>query len=235
MSKNKNAMTRQQEIEASSFFGKHVTTAKAAVLFAATSLLCLSPMLLGRLLYGMIPELIETGLRDVAGNDDSLPRWALIYAVPGLFFVLNTICHAQLFLYQRLQKLPPKQIRLLGRWIIPVIGYFFCVWAIYSAAGLSVPKGTTGTGLLSVLLLYYGGRLFDCEGDSIFALPFAFVKRNDSVRTVTHRITALGIMAAGLILCISAMALGEVPAAAAITAVVLLLCPLPLCAVIYRR
>lgn len=236
MSKDKNskAIARNEEIALSRFLGRQVTKEKAAAVFIAAGLLSLAPILLGLRLYAQIPEIVETGLTDAAGNDDSLPRWALIYAIPALFFVLTAICHGQLYINQQRRRLPPKQVRMVGRWTIPILGFFFGMWAISSAAGAAISSGTLLLCALSVLLTLIGAGMFDCEKDAALGLRFRFVGRNDKVWRGTHRIVGGVLMAVGLILCVSSMLNGVPSLAAALTAVIALVAVVPLCRVIYR-
>ena len=77
--KSSNRLTREQEREASRYFGKHVTPAKAAVSLCFALLTAASPMLLGLHLWKQIPEIVETGLTAINGEDDSIPRAVLVF------------------------------------------------------------------------------------------------------------------------------------------------------------
>lgn len=82
--------------------------------------------------------MVTTGLVGINGEDDSLPRWAVVFLIPGLMCLLNVIVHGQLMLHQSKMKIPPKQIRVVGRWGVPIVGTFLSAGMIQYAAGEAV-------------------------------------------------------------------------------------------------
>ena len=234
-SKKAPVMTREQEIMASRHFGHHVSREKAAVLFVAALLFCISPMLMGLRLYEQIPAIVETGLIGVDGKDDSLPRWALVYAIPGLMCVLTIICHVQLILNQRLLRVPSTPLRILGRWTIPVISLFFCSWAISSGAGVTLSRRFYLSCVLASLLTLLGSHLYDCGKEKKLALRLRFTEASDRAWKGTHRLVGLCWMLAGLMIPASLMLAGKMPPLSLGAALVLIILPLPLCALIYRK
>ena len=235
MSSRKNALTRSEEIKAAAFFGKHVSKEKALILFAATSLILISPVFLGLRFRDSIPEIITTGLTDVAGNDDSLPRWAFIYMIPGLFFVLNAICHVQLYIHQCRSKLPPTPVRILGRGTITVLGFFFCVWAVPRVANTKLSGAVLTACITGIILICAGGYLYDCKKDAAFSIKFDFTSRSETARKGTNDLAGICFMISGLILVYSAMLMQEIPAVPVIISVILLVLPVPLSRVLYGK
>lgn len=146
MSAKKNPYkTPEAEALAAKIFGKHMPVGKQKTVAVATLAVCLLPVALGLRLWDVIPETIETGLKDFAGNDDSLPRTVAVFGLPALFLVLNAIAHAQLHLFQKRGRLPPGAIRMFGRWGMPALSLLICG---------SVQLRAAGKGLLNVVLLY---------------------------------------------------------------------------------
>ena len=139
-------LTKDQQQIAARIFGKHVSDEKALVLVLASSFACLSPVLLGLRLWDAIPEIVETGLIGPGGQDDSLPRAVLVYGIPGLAFILNLICHAQLWIHQRAQKIPPVPVRVLGRFGIPLLSVPLSAFWMLKAAGESVQRPAPAAG-----------------------------------------------------------------------------------------
>ena len=170
--KSSNRLTREQEREASRYFGRHVTPAKALVSLCFALLTAASPMLLGLHLWEQIPEIVETGLTTVGGEDDSLPRAVLVFGLPGLMCVLTLIGHGQLWLHQKTGRLPPAPIRITGRWSIPVISVLLCSFWHRRAAGLPAELSFFLPCLLALLLILLGAHFFDCPRDSQIAFRF---------------------------------------------------------------
>lgn len=234
-SKKTSVMTREQEIMASRHFGRHVSKQKAAVLFAAALLFCACPILMGLRLYERIPALVETGLIGPDGRDDSLPRWALVFGIPGLMCVLTVICHVQLILNQRLLRVPSTPIRILGRWTVPVISLFFCSWAISCGAGEKPFQGFYLSCALSTLLVLLGSHLYDCKKDAWLALRFTFTKKSEKAWKGTHRATGVCWMLAGLGILLQIMLTGRPSGWMIPVILALLVAPVLLCAALYRK
>lgn len=180
-------MTREMEMESARMFGKHVAKERAILLFVVTMLACAMPMQLGVRLWDKIPEIVETGLIGVDGKDDSLPRAAVVFLVPGLMCLLNLICHGQLWVNQKRMTLPNTPVRLVGRWGFPVISVLFCSGLMLESAGSSLTLPFITPCVLGLVLLMLGGHMWDCPRDAKIALRFSFTERNEQVWRDVHR------------------------------------------------
>lgn len=121
----KTAEERQVEIESARIFGKHVSREKGYLLLAVTLVACALPMVLGVRMWDQIPEIVPSGLIGANGEDDSLPRWVVVFGLSGLMCLLNLITHVQLMINQKRMTIPSPQVRLVGRWGFPVISVIF--------------------------------------------------------------------------------------------------------------
>ena len=199
--KKKPTLEQQVNEEGIRFLGKHVSREKAAALFAASLLACAMPMILGVRDWARIPQMVTTGLVGINGEDDSLPRWAVVFLIPGLMCLLNVIVHGQLMLHQSKMKIPPKQIRVVGRWGIPIVGTFLSAGMIQYAAGEAVlPLPFTASCILCLAMMLLGGHLWDCPTNAVLSLRHAFtgmVQEGDSWKSL-HRFAAIVWLAAGL-------------------------------------
>ena len=171
--KNKYGMTRAQEIQASKLFGKYVSKEKAIVLFIVTSIACFMPCLNGLRLWDSIPEIVETGLIGASGEDDSLPRAVLVFGIPGLMTVLNIICHAQLWLNQKSEKLAPQASRIVGRWGFPILSVIFASGCIIKGAGQSLDALFIVPCAAALLLMLYSSHVFD-DASKNLRIPSVF-------------------------------------------------------------
>lgn len=191
MSNKKNrknpGMTREMEIESARMFGKHVAKEKAILLFVVTMIACAMPMQLGVRLWDKIPEIVETGLIGMDGKDDSLPRAAVVFLVPGLMCLLNLICHGQLWFNQKRMTLPNTPVRLVGRWGFPVISVFFCSGLMLESAGGGLTLTFLTPCVLGLVLLMLGGHMWDCPRDARIALRFSFTEGNEQAWREVHR------------------------------------------------
>lgn len=201
MSKKKKPLVdREVEIQGAKMFGKHVSEQKGRLLLAVTMIACALPMLLGVRLWDQIPEIVETGLIGANGEDDSLPRWAVVFAIPGLMCLLNLICHMQLRSYQKRMKLPPAKFRLVGRWGFTVISVLFCAGFIREAAGMeAVPLTFITPCVLGLVLMMLGAHMYDCPEGAKLALNFSFMEGNTPLRREVHRFAGWAWMLAGLL------------------------------------
>ena len=225
--KTTTGLSPELEREASRHFGKHVSREKALVTLIFSLLTCSAPMLLGLRLWATIPELVETGLIGPGGEDDSLPRAVLVFGVPGLMCVLTLICHGQLWLHQKTERVPPTPIRLLGRWTIPVISVLLCSFWIARAGGQQ-PEGVFFLpSALGLLLLLLGAHFFDCPRESGVAFHFKSIEHWETPWRRTHRFTGICWMLAGLQLLIFYFTMGSLPWYSFMFALILLLSEFP--------
>lgn len=152
---------RLAEREIARRFYQHVSKEQEAVMLAVTLAVCALPMLLGVRLWDSIPELVHTGLIGPNGADDSLPRAAVVFALPGLMCLLDLITHVQLMVSRRRMTLPKTHIRLMGRWGFPVLSIFFCGIVILRSAGTATPWPLLALCALGLALMLLGSRLWD--------------------------------------------------------------------------
>ena len=228
-------MTREQEQQASRLFGRHVSGAKALALCLGALLACASPMLLGLRLWAAIPPLVQTGFVSPEGVDDSMPRAVLAFGVPGLFCVLTLICHAQLWLHQRAQKLPPMSVRMLGRWTVPVFSVLLSGFWLMRAAGESAGAAFFVPCLLALLLLLTGAHFFDCPRSGKFTFHLKRIEYKENAWRKTHRLAGICWMLAGLLLLGLLFGMGRIPALSAVPLLLLLLAPLPAAGIFAKR
>ncbi len=219
-------MDREQEKEASRLFGRHVSGAKALALCLGSVLTCASPMLLALRLWEAIPPVVTTGLIGVDGADDSMPRAVLAFGVPGLFCLLDLICHAQLWLHQKARKLPPTPVRLLGRWTLAVLSVLLCPFWLLRASGTPVTALFYLPCLLALLLMLLGTHFFDCPRGAKLAFRFRSIACREEAWRKTHRAAGVGWMLAGLLLLALRYGLGRIPPLSALPLLLLLLTPL---------
>ena len=218
-------LSREQEREASRLFGRHVSTPKALCVGLASLLCCLLPMLLGLRLWEKIPALVQTGLIGPGGTDDSVPRAVLVFGVPGLFAVLDLISNAQLWLHQKLEKLPPTPVRMTGRWGIAVLGTLLSPFWLLRASGSSVTALFYLPCLLALLLMLLGTHFFDCPRGAKLAFRFKRIACREKAWRKTHRAAGVGWMLAGLLLLALRYGLRRIPPLSALPLLLLLLIP----------
>ena len=168
MDTGRNDLHRQAEAESARRFG--VPRGKEAVLLAVTLAVCALPMLSGVRLWDSIPETVPTGLIGPDGRDDSLPRAAVVFALPGLMCLLNLITHVQLLASQRRAALPKAHVRLMGRWGFPVLSLFFCGGVILHSAGGGFSPAFLALCALGLGLMLLGSRLWDRRVARVFLL-----------------------------------------------------------------
>ncbi len=224
--KTSSGLTLSQEREISAVFGKHVSSAKALLCLLASTVVCLSPMLLGLRLWGRIPAIVETGLVTADGRDDSLPRAVLVFGIPGLFAVLNFICHGQLWLNQKARRIPPTPIRILGRWGIPPIGLLLACFWILRAAGEQTDLPFFLPCILAVLLILLGAHFFDCSRESRIAFHMKKIEHREVPWRKMHRFAGICWMLAGLQILLLFLGTGTLPWYTLLAALFLMLLPL---------
>lgn len=202
----KTAEEWQVEIESARIFGKHVSREKGYLLLAVTLVACALPMVLGVRMWDQIPEIVPSGLIGANGEDDSLPRWVVVFGLPGLMCLLDLITHVQLMINQKRMTMPSPQVRLLGRWGFPIISVIFCSGMIMEASGAEkvLPLTFVTPCILGLALLILGGHMWDCPKDARVALRFSFCLSDAAWRSV-HRFAGWLWLAVGLLLIAQSM------------------------------
>lgn len=201
MSKKKKntALSREDEMTGAKIFGKHASPEKRRALLIVTLAACALPMLLGLRLWEEIPEVVETGLIGPGGQDDSLPRWMVVFGLPALMCLMNGIGHMQLALNQRRMTVPPPAVRLMGRWGFPILSVICCSALAFWSTGQQVLQiSFAAPCVLGFLLLLLGAHMFDCPRDSRVALRFSGLEGNPPRWKAVHRFAGWTWMLAGL-------------------------------------
>lgn len=207
---------RQAEADGARMFGKHVSRTKGRVLLAVTLVTCALPVILGLRLWEEMPEIVPTGLIGADGKDDSLPRPAVVFALPALMCLLNFLSHMQLRLNQKRMTVPKAHVRLVGRWGFPVISVLFCGGMDLEAAGRAWDLSFAAPCVLGLALLLLGSHLWDCPRSAAVSLRFALSGPRGADWDAAHRFAGGVCLASGALTVAATM--GGVSHAAVITA-----------------
>ncbi len=235
MGKKQTQTKEQRELEQKSaaLLGQHVSAEKGSVLLVYTALACLAPMALGLRLWQDIPTVVETGLVGLNGQDDSMPRWALVFLLPGLFLALDVINHVQLRRFQRMEKVPPRYTRLMGRWGFPLAGLLLCAWAIPSGAGRSELIGALlPLWLAGLALMVAGGQLLECRRGARFSLAGLPGMDDPASWRAVHRLAGFSCLTGGAAILLDA---ALAPAYPVVAALILLSAGVPVLYAALRR
>lgn len=224
--KKKTAQERQIEMESARLLGKHVSRQKGYVLLAVTLAACALPILLGLRLWDAIPETVPSGLIGTDGTDDSMPRAVVVFGLPGLMCLLDAIAHGQLLVHQRRMTMPPRPVRLMGRWGFPVISVVFCSGMMLEASGAELTLQFATPCVLGLLLLILGAHMWDCPRDAKVALRFSCTERSEPAWRAVHRFAGWLWMAAGLLVIAGVMVTSTSTAATAVLILLVLVAPL---------
>lgn len=200
-----------KEAQAARLFGQHVSGEKACALLLVTMAVCMLPVAAGLRLWDSIPEIVETGIIRFDGADDSMPRWLVVFGIPGLLGVLNLISHIQLYLNQLRMTMPKLFIRMLGRWGGPVLSTVISNAAVFGAAKQPVPFAYAASCALGLALLLLGSHMLGCPQNALFSLRFSFLINSPRAWGACHRLAGYLWMACGLVFLVLATARWGLP------------------------
>ena len=206
--KQQSPAERQAEMESARLFGKHVSKEKGYLLLGMTLAACALPMILGVRLWDDIPEIVPTGLIGTDGKDDSLPRAAVVFAIPGLMCILNLLAHVQLLVNQKRMTMPKPYVRLVGRWGFPIISVLFASGLILQSAGSDLTLPFLTPCVLGLALMMLGAHMWDCPQDARVSLRFSFASDNAAAWKTVHRFAGVLWLTAGLLVIAGAMVTG---------------------------
>jgi hypothetical protein len=157
-----------------------------------------------------------------------MPRAVLVFGVPGLMAVLNFVCHAQLWLHQKTERLPPMSIRLIGRWGVPIAATLLCPFWLLRAAGQAVSVRWYLPCLLALLLLLVGAHFLDLKRGAREGIRLRCILYKEDAWRRTHTLAGISWMLAGLLLLALVYGLEALPLWSAPALLILLLAPLPM-------
>lgn len=152
-----------------------------------SSLLTLSPILIGLLLWSKLPEQLTTHW----GGDGVADGWSgrpfAVFGLPLLMLATHWLC---IFLTLRdpRNKNQNKKVFELILWIIPVISLFTCSMVYIAAFDSEFLPGMLTFSLLGVVFILIGNYMPKCRQNQYIGIKIKWTLENEENWNATHRV-----------------------------------------------
>lgn len=167
-----------------------------------TTLICLSPILLGLTLYDRLPEMIPTHF-DLAGNPNGWSsRGMAVFGLPAFMAVLNLVCHlAESRLRgEKGRRAAPEIMFLLTDWLCPVLSLLIVPMCLFEGMGMSVPVGRISMLVVAILFVVMGNYLPKCRPNPYMGIKLPWTYASEENWYKTHRFGGKVWVVCGLLL-----------------------------------
>jgi uncharacterized membrane protein len=169
-----------------------------------SSLACLLPLVLSALFYNKLPDKVATHW-DINGIANGYS--GKIFAAFGLPLILLGIQILLCFILDNDPKKEnhPAQIKIISKWILPVLSMLVQIIIISYALGLSVNVSKITLALVGLLTAVIGVYLPKCKQNYTIGIRLPWTLNSESNWDKTHKLTGRIWTAGGILLAASSL------------------------------
>lgn len=152
----------------------------------ATSLLTLSPIAAGLLLWNKLPETIATHWGADGTADGFSSKAFAVFGLPLILLALHLLCIAATA-HDPKNKEQNGKVFGMTLWIVPIIS-LFVGGVVYSAAlGMALKMHILVCGLMGLMFLVLGNYLPKCKQNHTIGIKIKWTLENEANWNATHR------------------------------------------------
>lgn len=167
-----------------------------------TSLVTLSPIVIGLCLYGRLPEKVAMHFDYQGMPDMYYDRIPSIVILPFLLLIVHIFLYVITYLSLNVRPIHPKLWKLVV-WMVPVISLGASI-GLYMYNLNLVPNGSVFIfGMVSVLFIVIGNYLPKCEQNYFIGVKTPWTLANEENWRATHRFSGPLWVVCGLVMLIS--------------------------------
>ena len=152
-----------------------------------TTLVSLSPMVIGLLLLNRMPDTIATHF----GTDNVPNGWSsktmAVIGIPLLLTAIQLFSAAILFSDPKRQNIGPKMLRLT-LWITPLLSLIVCCSIYVNAIGIAVDIGFVVNVMVGLLFVFLGNYLPKCKQNYTTGIKIPWTLHSEENWNRTHRL-----------------------------------------------
>ena len=172
-----------------------------------TTIVCLSPILLGLYLYDQLPDMVPTHF-DFRGEPNGWSsRSTAVFGMPLFMAGLNLLCHWAYNYVQKKEtgKVAPDILLHICDWIPAGISVIVMPMTLFMAIGVKMPLTELLNILLGVMFLVLGNYLPKCKMNAFIGIKLPWTYSSDENWRRTHRLGGFVWVACGVLLLVNAM------------------------------
>lgn len=170
-----------------------------------TTILCLSPILLGLYLYDQLPDMVPTHFNIHGEPDGWSSRPMAVFGMPLFMAGLNLLCHWAYAYAQKKEsrKVAPDVLLHICEWIPAVISVIVMPMSLFMAIGVKVPLTELLNILLGVMFLVLGNYMPKCKMNAFIGIKLPWTYSSDENWRRTHRLGGFVWVVCGVIMLVN--------------------------------
>ena len=191
-----------------------------------TTILCLSPILLGLYLYDRLPDMVPTHFNAQWEPDGWSSKPMAVFGLPCLMAGLNLLCHWGMGMAQKKddRKVAPDVLLNLCYWIPAVISLVLFPMTLFMAVGKQLPMNLIMHLFLGLTFLFVGNYMPKCKMNGYIGIKIPWTYSSDENWRKTHRLGGFVWVIAGIVILLNAFLNSEFLPLIAMFAAILIPC-----------
>ncbi len=152
-----------------------------------TTLVSLSPMVIGLLLWNRMPDTIATHF----GSGNVPNGWSskamAVFGIPLFITALQLLAAVLMFSDPKRQNIGPKMLRLT-LWMTPLLSLIVCCSLYLNASGIAVDIGFVVNAAVGLLFVFIGNYLPKCKQNYTTGIKISWTLHSEENWNRTHRL-----------------------------------------------
>ena len=169
-----------------------------------TSIITISPMLVGLLLWNRLPDMIATHF----GSDNTVDGWSskpfAVFGLPLILLAIHLLCVFVTSADPKRKNISDKFFKWI-LWIVPIISVAACLACYAVSLGVNVDMGMTVNILVGIVFIIVGNYMHKVKPNYTVGIKLPWTLNSEENWNRTHRMASWFWMIAGIIFIVNAI------------------------------
>lgn len=169
-----------------------------------TSLVTISPMIVGLLLWNQLPDMIATHF----GSDNTVDGWSskpfAVFGLPLMLLAMHLFCVFVTSADPKRKNISDKFFKWI-LWIVPVLSVATCLSCYAITLGINVDIGAVIYLLIGILFIIVGNYLHKVKQNYTVGIKLPWTLNSEENWNRTHRLSSWLWIAAGILFIVNAI------------------------------
>ena len=152
-----------------------------------STLLCLTPILLGIALYDQLPDMVPTHFNIHNEPDGWSSKPMAVFGIPLVIAALNLVLHWAAGRDEKMRQASPKILLNLVYWITPFISLFLMPVTLFMALGKEIDISLICSLLVGIMFVVVGNYLPKCKPNLYMGIKLPWTYASEENWHKTHR------------------------------------------------
>ena len=197
-----------------------------------TSIITISPMLVGLLLWNRLPDMIATHF----GSDNTVDGWSskpfAVFGLPLMLLAIHLLCVFVTSADPKRKNISDKFFKWI-LWIVPILSVAACLACYAVSLGVNVDMGMIINILVGIVFIIVGNYMHKVKQNYTVGIKLPWTLDSEENWNRTHRMASWLWMIAGIIFIVNAIL--QIGGLVIPVLVVLLLVPIVYSYLLYRK